>query len=70
LIGALRAYGQIIDLHPVSAEAEYSRSQIQNIVNLVVPTGELLASQTVLALRHLQRNSDDAAAEVLTLTAD
>lgn len=64
LLGALRAYGQVIELHPSEPEAGYSRSQIQNIVNLVVPARELLASQTDLAARHLQKGSDDAVAAV------
>jgi hypothetical protein len=64
LLGALRAYGQVIELHPTAAEAGYSRSQIQNIVNLVVPARELLASQTDLAARHLQRGSDEVVAAV------
>jgi hypothetical protein len=62
LLGALRAYGQVIERHPTAAEAGYSRAQIQNIVNLVVPPRELLASQTDLAARHLQRDSDDVVA--------
>jgi hypothetical protein len=60
LLGALRAYGQVIELHPTAAEAGYSRAQIQNIVNLVVPAREILASQTDLAARHLQRDGDAA----------
>lgn len=64
-LGALRAYGQIIESHPGAAEAGYARSQIGNIVNLVVPAGELLTSQTTQAVEHLQRNGDDAIAAVL-----
>ncbi len=34
----------LIDMHPNSVEAEYSRTQIQNIVKAVVPDDELLSS--------------------------
>ena len=54
-LGALQAYDQIIELYPNAPEAEYSRSQMRNIVNLVVPARELLASQLELVRRHLQR---------------
>ena len=65
LLGALRAYGQVIQSHPDEAEAGYARSQIKNIVNLVVPAGELLTSQIAQAVEHLQRDVDDAVATVL-----
>ena len=54
-LGALQAYDQIIELYPNAPEAEYSRSQMRNIVNLVVPARELLASQLELVRQHLQR---------------
>jgi len=62
LLGALRAYGQVIELYPSAAEAQYSRAQIRNIVDLVVPAAEQLSSQVALALEHLQPNSDDSTA--------
>jgi hypothetical protein len=58
LLGALRAYDEIIELHPNAPEAGYSRSQMRNIVNLVVPARELLAFQVELVRRHLQPDSD------------
>jgi hypothetical protein len=64
-LGALQAYGQVIESHPGVVEAGYARSQIKNIVNLVVPAGELLTSQIAQAVEHLQRAGDDAAAAVL-----
>ena len=51
---ALRSYGQVITQHPGAPEAEYSRSQILNIVKRVVPAKELLAAQLKLVLQHLQ----------------
>ena len=60
LLRALQAYGRVIESHPGAAEAGYARSQIKNIVNLVVPAGELLTSQIELAVGYLQRDCDDA----------
>jgi hypothetical protein len=42
-----------MDAHPETQEAEYSRSQIQNIVSTVVPNQELFDAQVELALGHL-----------------
>jgi hypothetical protein len=64
LLGALRAYDEVIEQHPDAPEAEYSRSQMRNIVNLVVPAQELLASQVELVRRHLQRVDDESTAVV------
>lgn len=60
LRAALGAYGQVIESHPRAIEAGYARSQIRNIVNLVVPAAELVASQIALVLRHLQPTGDDS----------
>ena len=38
-------------------EAEYSRVQIQNIVNAVVPKQELLDAQMELALNHFEHSA-------------
>ena len=59
---ALRSYEQVIALHPSAPEAEYSRSQIRNIVKNVVPAKELLAAQLELVLHYLQSNDDSPAA--------
>jgi hypothetical protein len=65
LLRALQAYDQVIELCPTAPEAEYSRrSQMRNIVKLVVPARELLASQVELVRQHLQRVDDPSAATV------
>lgn len=50
LLGAPQAYDQVIELHPNPPEAGYSRSQMRNILNLVVPAEEPIASQVALAV--------------------
>jgi len=55
LLGALRAYVLITEVHPSAAEAGYARSQIQNIVSVVVPAEEVLSSATALAFGYLER---------------
>ena len=50
---ALELYKGIIAAHGDSQEAGYSRSQIQNIVNSVVPKQVLFDAQTELALAHI-----------------
>ena len=57
LLAALQAYAQVIELHPTAPEADYSRSQMRNIVNLVVPARDLLASQVALARQHLGKST-------------
>ncbi|MEJ2240223.1 MAG: hypothetical protein P8X82_18185 [Gemmatimonadales bacterium] len=49
---ALRLYRGVMAAHPNTQEAGYSQSQIQNIVNAVVPRQELLDAQVDLALAH------------------
>jgi hypothetical protein len=62
LLGALHAYDQVIEQHPSAPEAEYSRSQMRNIVKLVVPARELLDTQVELVRRHLQHVDAESAA--------
>jgi hypothetical protein len=62
LVRALGAYCRIIASFPSAPEAEHSRTQIRNIVNLAVPADELLSAQTELALRHLQADDDTTGA--------
>lgn len=50
---ALRLYTTVMASHPRSTEADYSRTQIQNIVNAVVPKRELFKAQMDLAVAHL-----------------
>jgi len=47
---ALKLYKAIMAEHPNTKEAEYSRTQIQNIVQSVVPKQRLLDAQVELAL--------------------
>jgi hypothetical protein len=55
LKGALGLYTAIVADHPGTPEADYSQSQIQNIVNGVVPKKELLDAQLAMALEHLRK---------------
>ena len=52
---ALRLYKKLMESHPSAREAEYSRMQVQNIVNAVVPKQELLDAQMELARVHFER---------------
>ncbi len=54
LPAAMQLYKQIVASHPSDPEAEYSRVQIQNIVNAVVPKQELFDAQMDLALSHFE----------------
>jgi hypothetical protein len=49
LPGALRLYVNVIASHPDEQEANFSRAQVQNIVNAVVPKQELFDAQVNLA---------------------
>ena len=49
---ALQLYTKVMASHPDTQEADYSRMQVQNIVNAVVPKQEILDSQMDLALVH------------------
>jgi hypothetical protein len=57
LPSAMRLYKQVMASHPSDPEAEYSRVQIQNIVNAVVPMKELLDSQMELAQTHFEQGA-------------
>ncbi len=52
---ALQLYKNLIASHASAREAGYSRTQIQNIVNTLVPAQELLDAQLELALAHVER---------------
>jgi hypothetical protein len=59
---ALELYKGIIAIHPDTQEAGYSRSQVQNIVNSVVPKQELFDAQVALVSACFTRvSSTDAA---------
>ena len=57
LPAAMRLYKQIMASHASDPEAEYSRVQIQNIVNAVVPKQELLDAHMELALHHFEHSA-------------
>ena len=58
---ALQLYKQLIAAHAGAREAGYSRTQVQNIVNAVVPKQELLDASIELALARLEHQiSPDA----------
>ena len=61
LAAALQLYMNIIELHSGDQESGYSRMQVQNIVNSVVPQQELLDTQVELALTHLGVESESDA---------
>ena len=54
---AFQLYMRIMATHPDSREAGYARSQINNIVNVVVPGQELLDAQVHLVLAHFDGKS-------------
>ena len=54
---ALELYKGVMATHPNTKEAEYSRTQIQNIVQSVVPNQRLLDAQVELALTCLRSQS-------------
>ena len=52
LPAALQLYTKVMASHPGAQEAGYSRTQVQNIVNTVVPKQELVDAQIELAVAH------------------
>ena len=54
---AIDLYKGIMAAHPNTKEAEYSRTQIQNIVQSVVPKQRLLDAQVEVALTCLRSQS-------------
>ena len=53
---ALKLYRNLLTSHPDAAEADYSRMQVQNIVNAVVPKQELFDAQIDLVLTHFEHD--------------
>ena len=49
---ALQLYRKVMASHPGAEEAGYSRTQVQNIVNTVVPKQELMDAQIERAVAH------------------
>jgi len=50
-------YGRLIAAHPNTQEAKYSRSQVKNIVNAVVPKQEIMDALVKLALVHFEQDA-------------
>ena len=55
LVRALHLYKKLIASHASARQAGYSRSQIRNIVKVVVPEQELLDAEVELALGCLEQ---------------
>ena len=53
---AFALYERIIAAHPDTREAGYSRSQVQNIVNAVVPKKKIMDSLLELARIHFDQD--------------
>ena len=60
---ALGFYEDIMKEHPDTHEAEYSRTQIQNIAKSVVPKQELLNAEITMARAHIKRLDQPAGNE-------
>ena len=54
---ALDLYQGVLTAHPRSTEAGFSRTQIQNIANSVIPPQALLDAQISLIVAHFSRTS-------------
>jgi hypothetical protein len=52
---ALDLYTSVVDAYPDTREAEYSRTQIQNIAKNLVPKRELLDAERALIYSHLDQ---------------
>lgn len=52
---AFDLYERVIADHPAAPEAEYSRSQVQNIVNAVVPKQQIANCLAKLAHAHFEQ---------------
>jgi hypothetical protein len=55
LPAALQLYRELMASRPNAPEAQYSRTQIQNIIEAVVPARELLDAEIELALAQFAR---------------
>lgn len=56
LPAALQHYLKLIKSYPDAQEASYARTQVQNIINTVVPQQELLDAQVVLAVAQFEHH--------------
>ena len=55
---ALQSYRKLIASNPAADEAAYSRMQIQNIANAVIPKQALLDAHIELVLAHFDQDDD------------
>jgi hypothetical protein len=53
---AFKLYGRIIAAHPDAHEAGCSRSQVQNVVNAVVPGQKVMDALVELASTHFEQD--------------
>ena len=61
---ALQLYMKLLASHPDAQEADFSRMQVQNIVNAIVPKQELLDAQIDLVLAHSEHDRPATASVV------
>ncbi len=54
---ALQLYRNLMTSHSDAEEADYSRMQVQNIVNSVVPKQELFDAHIEMVLAHFEHDS-------------
>ena len=64
LPAALQLYLKVLASHPSAPEADYSRTQVRNIVNTVVPKQELLDAEIELAVAHFERDGPPDATRI------
>ena len=50
---AMELYQGVLTSHPNSREADFSRTQVRNIANSIVPKKELMDGEITLVLAHL-----------------
>jgi hypothetical protein len=62
---AFRLYREVLASHPGEPEAGFSRMQLQNIVNAIVPKQELMEAQLQLATDRLERSDATPAPSAL-----
>ena len=57
---ALELYMRLVSSHPDTLEAGFARTQIQNIVNTVVPKQDILNAQIELAVAHFEHEGSSS----------
>ncbi len=61
---ALQLCRKLFASHPNAQEADYSRMQVQNIVNAVIPRQQLLDAQIELVLAHFKQDGPIEAEQI------